>query len=449
MTLCRDCLREDTAPRNTNRWRCAGCGSPRGLMHLERDTLTVAHVDCDAFYAAVEQRDNPALRSAPLIIGGARRGVVSTCCYIARTFGVRSAMPMFKALELCPGATVVKPDMAKYANVGRQIRALMLELTPLVEPLSIDEAFLDLAGTQRLHDASPALSLARLARRIETEIGVSVSVGLSYCKFLAKVASDFDKPRGFAIIGRAEAQSFLRTRPVSLIWGVGKAAQKRLARDGVTRIGDLQDRGEASLMRNFGAEGRRLHQLSMGVDARAVSPRRETKSVSAETTFDEDIADRARLERELFTLCEKVHRRLRSQGCCTAGVSLKLKTSDFRLRSRAVSGFAPTQLAGRLFEAGRALLAREADGTHFRLIGIGSNGLLPADEADRGDLADAGVVKEKAAEDAIDRLRERFGQDAVVRGRVFGGRHPVRHAARTTASNVLSPKRAKSHADEE
>ena len=314
MILCRDCLEQAAGASRRSAWRCPACGSPRGLAHPERDALSIAHIDCDAFYAAVEQRDHPALRAGPLIVGGARRGVVSTSCYIARTFGVRSAMPMFKALELCPGATVVKPDMAKYAAVGRQIRALMLELTPLVEPLSIDETFLDLSGTERLHHASPALSLARLARRIETEIGVTVSVGLSYCKFLAKIASDLDKPRGFAIIGRAEAQAFLRPRPVSLIWGIGKAAQERLSREGLTLIGDLQDRGEDALMRRHGAEGRRLYQLAMGIDVRRVSPQRDTKSVSAESTFDRDISDRAALERELFTLCEKVHRRFKAQG---------------------------------------------------------------------------------------------------------------------------------------
>ena len=281
VTLCRDCLREASGPSGRAPWRCGACGSPRGLSHPERDALAVAHIDCDAFYAAVEQRDNPALRSGPLIIGGARRGVVSTCCYVARTFGVRSAMPMFKALALCPSATVIKPDMTKYAGVGRQIRALMLELTPLVEPLSIDEAFLDLSGTERLHDASPAVSLARLAKRIETEIGVTVSVGLSYCKFLAKIASDLNKPRGFAIVGRAEAQGFLRPRPVSSIWGVGKAAQERLAREGLTTIGDLQERGEEALMRSQGGEGQRLYRLAMGVDPRRVSPRHDTKSVSA------------------------------------------------------------------------------------------------------------------------------------------------------------------------
>lgn len=420
MNLCRDCLTESPGSGRASGWRCASCGSPRGLAHAERDALAIAHVDCDAFYASVEQRDNPALRAGPLIIGGGRRGVVSTCCYIARTFGVRSAMPMFKALELCPDARVIKPDMGKYGAASRQIRALMLELTPLVEPLSIDEAFLDLAGTQLLHHASPALSLARFARKVETDVGVTVSIGLSYCKFLAKIASDLDKPRGFAIIGRAEAGEFLAQRPVTLIWGVGRAAQGRLGKTGLSLIGDIQRRGELEMTSRFGAEGRRLFQLAMGIDARAVSPERETKGMSAETTFDTDMSDLAALEAQLFRLCEKLHRRLKAQGFATAGVSLKLKTADFKLRSRAVSGMAPTQLAGRLFEAGRKLLAAEAHGARFRLIGIAANGLLPASEADLGDLADTMVVREKAAEEAVDRIREKFGNAALVRGIVFG-----------------------------
>ena len=420
MILCRDCLTDHSGPAPPPGWRCAACGSPRRVSHAERDALTIAHIDCDAFYASVEQRDNPALRAGPLIIGGGKRGVVSTCCYIARTFGVRSAMPMFKALALCPDAIVIKPDMAKYSIVSKQIRTAMLELTPLVEPLSIDEAFLNLSGTERLHHASPAVSLARFARKIESEIGVTVSIGLSYCKFLAKIASDLDKPRGFACIGRAEAQAFLRTRPVTLIWGVGKAAQERLARAGLELIGDIQERGENAMLRAFGAEGQRLYRLGMGIDPRPVAVERETRGISAETTFDTDIADLAALEAYLFKLCEKLHRRLKSQGFSTSGVSLKLKTADFKLRSRAMSGMPPTQLAGRLFEAARGLLAKEATGTRFRLIGVAANGLLPAEGADQGDLAETRVKREKATEEAVDKIREKFGNAAVVRGRVFG-----------------------------
>ena len=381
--------------------------------------LSIAHIDCDAFYAAVEKRDDPSLRDKPLIIGGGKRGVVSTCCYIARTFGVRSAMPMYKALALCPDAVVRKPNMAHYVAVGRQVRAMMLNLTPLVEPLSIDEAFLDLTGTERLHRAPPALTLARLARRIETDVGISVSVGLSYCKFLAKVASDIDKPRGFAIIGRAEAKEFLASQPVGLIWGVGGVAQERLARAGFRTIGDIQAMSETDFMRRLGGEGQRLWRLANGIDDRKVSADRETKSVSSETTFDSDVSDQQTLTRVLLALSEKVSARLKAQGVGGETVTLKLKTADFRLRTRARTLPHPTQLSGRIFEAARTLLDKEIDGTRFRLIGVGVSSLQGEQSADTGDLADTGVKREKAAENAIDALRGKFGRDAIVRGLLF------------------------------
>lgn len=415
--FCRDCLAQQ--PGEAAARRCARCGSPRLLDHPERDALSIAHIDCDAFYAAVEKRDDPSLRDKPLIIGGGKRGVVSTCCYIARTYGVRSAMPMFKALALCPDAVVRKPNMAHYVEVGRQVRAMMLDLTPLVEPLSIDEAFLDLTGTERLHQAPPAYTLARFAKRIETEIGITVSVGLSYCKFLAKIASDLDKPRGFAIIGRAEARDFLASKPVGLIWGVGAVAQERLARDGFRTIGDIQAMSETDFMRRLGGEGQRLWRLANGIDDRKVSPERETKSVSSETTFDEDVSDPRTLTRVLLALSEKVSARLKAQGIGGETVTLKLKTADFRIRTRARTLPEPTQLSGRIFEAARALLEKEADGTRFRLIGVGLSGLYEEERADQGDLADIEVKREKAAENAIDALRDKFGSGAVVRGLLF------------------------------
>ena len=234
-TLCRDCGHRPLGSTGT----CPACGSARVLRHAELHDLTIAHLDCDAFYAAIEKRDRPELRDRPVIVGGRHRGVVAACCYIARTYGVRSAMPMFKALRACPEAEVIKPDMKKYTAVGREVRAMMLDCTPLVEPLSIDEAFMDLSGTESLHRASPAATLAVLARRVEEALSITVSIGLSYNKFLAKIASDLDKPRGFAVIGRAEARAFLADKPVGLLWGVGAAMQRRLAQDGITRIGEL------------------------------------------------------------------------------------------------------------------------------------------------------------------------------------------------------------------
>jgi len=410
--FCRDCL-DDLPDRAA---RCPGCGSPRVVRHAEIDRLAIAHVDCDAFYAAVEKRDDPSLNDKPVIIGGGRRGVVATACYIARTFGVKSAMPMFEARRLCPHATVVPPDMAKYVRVGREVRALMLDLTPLVEPLSIDEAFLDLSGTERLHGRSPARSLARFARAVEDEIGITVSIGLSENKFLAKLASDLDKPRGFSVLGQREAAAFLAPKPVTFIWGVGKQMGAALAHEGFRTIADLQRATETDLMRRFGTEGLRLARLARGIDAREVSPERETKSVSAETTFETDIAAFRTLERRLWGLSEKVSARLKAKEIAGATITLKLKTADFRLRTRARSLAAPTQLAAKIFAAGRDLLEREAQGTRFRLIGIGVSALGSPADADPADLVDPQGERSKAAEHAVDRLRAKFGRDAVVKG---------------------------------
>ncbi len=413
--LCRDCLAESTGPAR----RCRACGSPRVIAHEERRALTIAHIDCDAFYAAVEKRDNPALRDRPVIIGGGARGVVATCCYVARTFGVRSAMPMFKALQACPDAVVIRPDMHNYAEVGQPVRQRMRDLTPLVEPLSIDEAFLDLTGTERLHNATADIVLARFARDIERDIGISVSVGLSYCKFLAKIASDIDKPRGFAVIGRADAVAFLRDKSVGLIWGVGAVTREKLAGDGYRLIGDLQRADEHDLMRRYGTEGSRLWRLARGVDVRSVSPERETKSVSSETTFNTDVRDVATLTRTLYQLCEKVSARLKAGELAGATITLKLKTTDFKSRTRARTLNEPTQLASRIFAAARDLLEKEADGSAFRLIGVGAGALADATEADHGDLADTQVTRDKAREKAMDDLRAKFGGAAVVRGIAF------------------------------
>jgi DNA polymerase-4 len=412
--FCRDC-RRDVPERAT---RCSACGSPRLLRHAEIDALAIAHVDCDAFYATIEKRDDPSLADKPVIVGGRQRGVVLTACYAARTFGVRSAMPMFEARRLCPHASIVRPDMEKYARVGRQVRELMFKLTPQVEPVSIDEAFMDLSGTARLHGMSPAKALAGFASEVETSLGITVSIGLSCNKFLAKIASDLDKPRGFAVLGGGEAAAFLAPKPVTLIFGVGKMAQQRLARDGLRTIGDLQRAGEIELRRRYGAEGARLARLARGLDDRPVKAEREAKSISAETTFDHDIADFRPLELRLWRLTEKVSARLKANALAGSTVTLKLKTADFRIRTRAQSLSHPTQLAGRIFAAGRDLLARETDGTMFRLIGIGLSALCDADGADFADLIDR---RSAEAEQAIDRLRERFGDEAVIKGLAFDG----------------------------
>lgn len=420
--FCRDCL----AVQVRDIPRCASCGSPRLLRHAELGELSIAHIDCDAFYAAVEKRDRPELRDRPVIIGGGKRGVVSTACYVARIHGVKSAMPMFKALKLCPEAVVIKPDMEKYARVGREVREAMLRLTPLVEPLSIDEAFLDLSGTAKLHGAPPALVLGRFARDVERDIGISVSIGLSYCKFLAKIASDMKKPRGFAVIGRAEATTFLAGQPVSLIWGVGKAFAEALGRDGIRTIGQLQVMELADLVRRYGVMGTRLYHLSRGEDDRRVDPTGEAKSVSAETTFDDDIADAAELVPILRALSEKVARRLKRAGIAGRTVTLKLKTAEFKSRTRAHTLADPTQLADRIHHTGIDLLKREVDGTRFRLIGIGVSDLTEAAAADPPDLVDTGAARRAKAEAAMDDVRARFGNRSVETGITYGRGHRAR-----------------------
>ena len=396
--------------------RCSVCGSPRLVRHRELGTLAIAHVDCDAFYATIEKRDDPTLAAEPVIVGGGKRGVVAAACYVARIYGVRSAMPMFQALRLCPHAKVIRPSMEKYAKVGREVRQMMLALTPAVEPLSIDEAFLDLSGTARLHGMSPAKALARFSAEVENKLCITVSIGLSCNKFLAKVASDLDKPRGFAVLSAEEAPAFLAPKPVSFIFGIGAVSAARYARDGLHRIADLQQAGEIELMRRYGEEGRRLSRLSRGIDERKVDAARETKSVSAETTFESDIADFRTLERILWSLSEEVSARLKQKELAGVTVTLKLKTADFKIRTRAHSLETLTQLAGRIFAAARRLLEHETDGTPFRLLGVGVSALDSAAAADPADLVDGRAA---LAEHAVDDLRARFGDTVLVRGLGF------------------------------
>ena len=415
--FCRDCF---TATAREER-RCRACGSPRLIRHPELNQLSIAHIDCDAFYAAVEKRDRPELADKPVIIGGGTRGVVSTACYVARIHGVKSAMPMFKALKLCPEAVVIRPDMAKYSAAGKIVRELMLEVTPLVEPLSIDEAFLDLTGTARLHGMTPALTLARLIARIQEKVGITASVGLSHNKFLAKLASDLEKPRGFSVLGREETMSFLAQKPVGFIWGVGKAMQEELAKGGVTMISQLQQMEKTDLMRRFGSMGARLYHLSRGEDQRIVSTDDHSKSISAETTFNTDISDRAELERILWPLAEKVSRRAKAEGVAGHTVVLKLKTADFKTRTRNVSLSDPTLLANRIYDAALPLLARETTGTAFRLIGVGISGLAEARPEQETETLDVTTAARAKAELAVDKIRGKFGTGSVGRGITFGG----------------------------
>lgn len=413
--LCRDCLHEFSA--ETAAQRCAQCGSPRLVSHPELSKLAIAHIDCDAFYASIEKRDDPSLKDLPVIVGGGHRGVVSAACYVARLYGVRSAMPMFQALKACPDAVVIRPNMAKYSTVGGEVRTIMKDYTPLVQPLSIDEAFLDLSGTEKLHKGSPARTLALILKRIEAEIGVTGSVGLSYNKFLAKVGSDLDKPRGFSVIGMAEATQFLATRPVKIIWGVGRALEGKLRRDGITTVGHLQKVDEEKLVARYGVIGHRLYNFSRGQDDRTVSPSSAPKSISSETTFADDIYNLETLCKRMWPLCEKVSDRLKKRSLAGRTVTLKLKRADFQLLTRSRTLANPTELAEVIYQTALALLEREADGPAFRLIGVGVADIVDAEDADPPDLLHQESLKDRQVEQAVDAVRAKLGPDAIAKGR--------------------------------
>jgi len=411
--LCRDCFTWLDAPTKA----CPQCGSHRVAVHDELRDLTIAHLDCDAFYASVEKRDDPSIRDKPVVVGGGKRGVVSAACYIARMSGVHSAMPMFKALKACPSAVVIKPNMQKYVEVSREIKDRMRALTPLVEPLSLDEAFLDLSGTERLHKMVPAEQMVRLANRIEDEVGITVSVGLSFNKFLAKVASDLDKPRGLSVIGRAEALDFLARQPVNKLWGVGRAFEAKLKRDGILSVGQVQKMAETDLMRRYGVMGQHIWRLSQALDRRRVHMGAERKSISNETTFFDDIANKEELERILWRLSESVATSAKKKETSGKTITLKLRTTDFKIRTRSRTLEDPTMLADVIFSVGRELLAPEVDGTPFRLIGIGISALDDAVHADPPDLIDPERGRRAAAERAMDQVRGKFGKDKIGKGR--------------------------------
>ena len=413
--LCKDCLTQFDGGT-----RCPSCRSPRLVVHDELWDLSIAHMDCDAFYASVEKRDNPELRDKPVIIGGGKRGVVSTACYIARIRGVRSAMPMFQALKLCPDAVVVRPRMDAYAEASRAVRALMDELTPQIEPLSLDEAFLDLTGTTRLHGAPPAIMLARLVKRMKDELGLSGSIGLSHNKFLAKVASDLDKPRGFSVIGRAETVDFLRPKPVRLIWGIGPATQASLDKAGIHTIGDLHRWEKDQLTDRFGQTGERLWHLARGEDFRRISPNAPVKSISKETTFFEDTSDPDVLDGHLWRLSEQVSARAKAKNKAGRVVTLKLKTKAFKTITKRQSLHQPTQMADTIYRVARSLYDAAGQTGPFRLIGVGISDLTSADDADReGDLLDPDAGRRANAERATDKIRAKFGSDAIKKGRAL------------------------------
>lgn len=409
---CRDCLTRWQGARRS----CPRCRSVRIVSHPKLFELTVAHIDCDAFYASIEKRDQPELAALPLIVGGGKRGVVATCCYMARTYGVRSAMPMFKALKLCPNAVVVKPRMDLYVQEGRRIRHMMQALTPLVEPVSIDEAYLDLSGTDALHGAPPAVSLMHLQKEVERALGLTISVGLASNKFLAKTASEADKPRGFFALSLEEAPAYLADKSVRIIGGVGAQFEKKLNADGIRTVADIQRIDMKTMVKRYGETGLWLHNCAFGRHDRKVDPNGERKSVSSETTFNEDISDARVLEDILWRLSERTADRAKHSGVEGRVVTLKLKTHDFKTLTRRASLTEPTQLAQAIFRVSKLMLARETTGMRYRLLGVGISELVDA-KADALDLADPKSLKRAKAERAADKAREKFGGSAVMTGR--------------------------------
>ena len=413
--FCRECL---TVCKS--KLRCEHCASPRVLKHPELFELSIAHMDCDAFYASIEKRDNPDIADKPVIVGGGKRGVVSTACYIARINGVHSAMPMFKALKLCPKAVVVPPRMDIYVKVSKQIKRFMSELSPMIEPLSLDEAFIDLTGTEKLHGAPPAIMLARLVKRMEDEIGISGSIGLSHNKFLAKLASDLDKPRGFSIISQRETLDLLAPLPIKKIWGAGPVLQRKLQSDGIQTFADLRRRDLKVLVKRYGTMGNRLWHLARGLDHRSITTREPVKTISKEITFFEDTSDTDLLDGHLWRLAEKVSDRCKARNYAGKTVNLKVKKADFKLLTRSITLNEPTQMTDRIYTNVRQMLNSIMDNAPFRLIGVGISHLTKPEDADQFmDLLEQDAAKRAKAERATDTIRKRFGKDSILKGRAL------------------------------
>ena len=375
-------------------------------------------MDCDAFYASVEKRDNPELANKPVIIGGGRRGVVSTACYVARVRGVKSAMPMYQALKLCPDAVVVRPRMDEYVKASKAIRKIMQDLTPDVEPLSLDEAFIDMTGTTKLHGAPPAVMLAKLINRMKDELGLTGSIGLSHNKFLAKVASDLEKPRGYSVIGVAETAEFLQNKPISLIWGVGSVSQDALDKAGIRVFKDLLRWDRRDLSVRFGSLGDRLWHLARGQDHRRVTANAAIKSISNETTFSEDTSNPNILDGHIWRLAEKVSDRAKARDLAGSVVTLKLKRADHSLLSRRLSLREPTQIADRIYRTARNLFDQTSHAGSYRLIGVGISNLVTETNSHlTGDLLDPNEQNRAKAERATDQIRAKFGSGSIVKGR--------------------------------
>lgn len=383
-------------------------------------TLSILHVDMDAFYASIEIRDNPTLAGRPVCVGGsaARRGVIAAASYAAREYGVHSAMPTARALELCPSLVLLPADFEKYTATSRQIMAIFQRYTPLVEPLSLDEAFLDVAGCERLHGDAVQIGGA-IRRDILRETGLVASIGVAPTKFLAKLASDLDKPDGFRVIQPGEIRTVLDPLPVSKIFGVGRRTAKRLESLGVHTVGDLAGRTREEALREFGATGAWIHDLAQGIDHRRVTPRRAEKSHGMERTFAEDVADREVLRLFLYEFCEEVAFDLRNRGLRGRTVSIKARFSDFKTITRSRTLDHATNLGARIYATARELLERVPE-RPLRLLGVQLSSLedvrAPVQETlfDEGAEAAGPHGRLERATPGLDRLRKKYGPGTVV-----------------------------------
>jgi DNA polymerase-4 len=389
---------------------------------MDPEPITILHVDMDAFYASVEQRDHPELRGQPVIVGGiGGRGVVSAASYEARTFGVHSAMPMATAHRLCPRGNYLPVRMKHYAAISRQIREIFVSFTPLVEPLSLDEAFLDVSGCEALFGPAPDIA-RRIKSAIKTEVGLIASVGVAPNKFLAKLASDYGKPDGFVVLTPDRVAEFLAPLPVSRIWGVGPKGEKRLHSLGIHTIGQLAVLPEPVLIERFGEVGLAIGLLAHGRDNRLVVPDREAKSISTETTFAHDIGDRRVLRVWLLDLVDDLAGRLRREGLHARTVDVKIRSSDFRTRTRSVTLAEATNLTNVLWKTAAELFERSLsrDFLPVRLLGVGATKLVRDPCVQRGLFDDESREKQGALDQAIDAIREKFGSSAIRRGGLTG-----------------------------
>ena len=414
--ICRDCF----VLLNKNVTRCKECKSPRLIFNSDIEGLTIAHLDCDAFYASIEKRENPELKNLPVIVGGGPNGVVTTCCYIARISGVRSAMPMFKAKLLCPQAIVIKPRMKLYKKVSLEIKEILYSVTPLVQFVSIDEAFIDLKGTRRLHKKFPAALLAQIAKQIEENLGITVSIGLSFNKFFAKIGSDLEKPRGLSIVGISDARNILQTKKISILRGVGKKNLEKLRNNGITFIRDLKKYDKRELENNYGALGRRLWYFSRGYDDSRVEPKQIPKSISKEITFDTCSSDTNYIRFRLWEMCEVVSVRLKESDLRTKHLTLKIKPNKSNALTLAVNLETPTNLAELLYQASILLLKKFNTDTEVKLVGISLKSLSKRDDNKTNfNLFDkeTSQLNSESAEKAMDSIRKKFGKGSIFKGR--------------------------------